>query len=147
MSSKLQTSANMEVIPTYEYHDWLLSMQDEEPAVFSFAGTESARFSGTVKIFWSYPRQPLTLIIETLLPEKKCPFEVNFREGCMNQMQQVWQIIDGKEIEKVTSADRASLACDSNHQVVVKMLPPDGAAYGCEIVYNTMVGACTYASV
>ena len=118
----LKTTDNMTAFPASVYHRWDVSIQGDEPAVFRLADTESAEHYGVTEVNWEYPKQPLTLVIETPYSKKADDFNVAFLDRCLSGLS-VHRIVDGEEIVVDTTEEKVLVPADSNRQVVIKLVP------------------------
>ena len=108
------------------------------PQVFNLAKTKLSESKDAVEIFWSYPMNILTMIIETGYTPEQQAYAIAFDAESMAQdVKRMYRIVNGEEIEIKAEAGKYMLESDSNGQVVVKLHSwPRMTTYGTSIRYQ-----------
>ena len=88
-------------------------------ATLSLKGTHFTSCT-EVNLFWNYPKNNLTVIIETPFTKQRQPYAVNFDNNFGFGIP-LYRIVDGKET-KIKSTDNViAEKSDSNYQVILKI--------------------------
>lgn len=123
--SELDTTDNIKVVPARLCDHWDVSIEDDEPGVFHLRSADGVRSMGITEIAWHQPKQPLTMVLETIFTEDKNAFQIVFWEKCLNVLANAYHIVDGKETSLNINEESVRLPSDSNAQVVVKLVPKE----------------------
>lgn len=108
---------------------------------FNLSNTNTSKTCTSVNLFWNYPVDNLTTIIETPFTQKKQAYKLYIdNEQLTPYISHVYRILNGKETE-VTTTDKILIQhSDANYQVILKFQgPPTLYYYGVFINYNITV--------
>ncbi|CAF1402044.1 unnamed protein product [Adineta ricciae] len=79
----------------------------------------------TVSVMWYYPRDNLTLTIETCFTKKQRPYGIEIdNDELLKGIPHVYRILGGQETEITTTAKSIIQKSDNNFQVVLKLQGP-----------------------
>jgi hypothetical protein len=100
--------------------------------------TNMSERCNSIDLFWSYPVDNLTMIIETPFSKKQQAYTIELNnERIMGAISHVYRLIDGKEIEVTTKESKLIQHSDSKYQVILKLQgPPKLTYYGVFIDYD-----------
>jgi len=111
--------------------------------ILNLANTELAKSSTSVGLFWSYPVNTMTLIIETPFTQKREPYAISIdNEELKQAISHVYRVLNNQETEITTSDDKLVQKSDSNYQIILKFQgPPEMRYYGVRISYDIIRNA------
>ncbi|CAF1434538.1 unnamed protein product [Adineta ricciae] len=94
----------------------------------------------TVSVMWYYPRDNLTLTIETSFTKKQRPYGIEIdNDELLKGIPHVYRILDGQETEITTTVKSIIQKSDNNFQVVLKLQgPPKLVALHADINYKVI---------
>jgi len=106
--------------------------------VFNTTTTDLSQLKDAVEIFWSYPTNTLTLIIETGYTAEQQDYSIALdAESMGDNVTRVDRIIDGNETEVKPENGKYMLESDSKGQVAIKLHSwPTMTTYGVYIRYQ-----------
>jgi hypothetical protein len=119
-------------------------------AVISFSGTcysSKVVLSNTQyakctsnNFFYSYPRNNMTLVIETQFTQKHQPYTIYLdNERLMGAFSHVYRVFNNEETEITTQDAKLIQYSDSNYQVILKFQGPARLSlYGVNINYDSV---------
>lgn len=111
---------------------------DNDAQVLNLANTEVAKTNKSVEIFWSYPMNTMTLIIETPFTQQRRPYRISlYSERLPESIKHLYRLLDGQETEIPIIGERIVQESDSNYQVILKFqAPSEMSTYGVYIKYD-----------
>ena len=108
--------------------------------IVNMSNTEYANCTSNT-FFWSYPRNNMTLIIDTQFTQKRQPYTIYLdNEQLMAAMSHIYRIFNNQETE-ITTKDRTLIQySDVNHQIILKFQSPTQLSrYGVNIDYKSVL--------
>jgi hypothetical protein len=100
------------------------------------------KLCSTVNIFWSYPTNNLTLVIETSFTSERQPFRIRLsRKQLKPQISYVYRVVK-RQVTELKPSNRTSVVkSDSQYRVMIKFQAPSKLQYyGVFIKYDVLKG-------
>ncbi|CAF1434492.1 unnamed protein product [Adineta steineri] len=109
-------------------------------STLNFAHTNTSKTCTSVKFFWSYPVDNLTMIIETPFTEKQQQYSIKFNvDRTMGAITNVFRIFGREEILITPAESKLIQPSDSNYQIILKLQGPSKlTSYGVFIDYEVV---------
>jgi hypothetical protein len=80
-----------------------------------------AKLCSSVSLFWSYPTNNLTTIIETPYTQPRQPFTIHLHSRQLKpQISHIYRLSQGQENERKTIGNTMIERSDSNYQIILK---------------------------
>jgi hypothetical protein len=125
----------------YQPCSWSISSPpDCKETKLNLTKTNISKTCTSVHLFWNYPVDNLTAIIDTPFTEKKQAYKLFIEnEQLQPYISHVYRILDGRETEVTTTNKTLIQYSDANYQVILKFEgPPTLYYYGVFINYNIL---------
>jgi hypothetical protein len=107
-------------------------------STLNLVNTNLSNSCSSVNIFWSYPMNNLTVVIETPYTQQRQPYTIHLHSRQLkSQISHIYRLLQGQEIERTKIGNTVIEKSDSNYQVILKFQAPTQLKfYGLFIAYD-----------